>query len=613
MIDSNADDLIAHLRELATRQPSMPALVAPNRTPMTFAALATRIDAVEARLSGWGFCRGDVVAWPAVGRVETAAAFAMLPAAATLAPLAPQLGADAYAALLRRLRPKAVALPAGLEHVSREVARQLGISELAIVPARDGSAGDFSLELVVARRSLEGAPALDGGVAYVSTTSGMTGSPKLVPHGHRQVMATARCMRERLGLGPRDVSGHVAPMHMANGLRASYLLALLNGGAVACLPEADVGALLAAIESGEVTYTSASVTLLREVLLRCEAGQRVEPARLRFLRTASGRLECEEIRRLEQVVGVPVITGLSSTETGIVAHQAPPPASRRIGSVGPVADCEVRLVDDAGHEVARGEIGEIEVRGPQVFDGYIDVVDQAGPIFVGGWYRMGDLGRFDDAGELHVVGRVKDIINRGGEKLSPSAIDAAMRAVPGVVDAAAFGVPHPRLGEELVAAVVRAPGSDVSEEAIGVAVRALHGPRSTPRQFWFVASLPRNDAGKLLRQTLPGWVLDHTTRQTNAGEHAGDGATSPMEIALAALWAAVLEQPAVPPNTNFFMLGGDSLRGAQLLRQVRAAFGVELTLDLLFASGGTVAGMARLIEEQRSVPHPAGRAAASAR
>ena len=147
--------------------------------------------------------------------------------------------------------------------------------------------------------------------------------------------------------------------------------------------------------------------------------------------------------------GVPVITALASTEAGTIAHQGLPPAPRVRGSVGPLVGCEVRLADVAGRVVAPGEIGEVQVRGAQVFDGYFDDAELNAASFVDGWFRMGDLARFDAAGELHLVGRIKEQINRGGEKISPAEIDAVLRSLPGIADAGAFPVPHPRLGEEV--------------------------------------------------------------------------------------------------------------------------------------------------------------------
>jgi len=566
---------------------------------MRFGELAQRIEGIGSRLGTWGIRRGDVLAWVAAGRAQTAAALAIVPVSATLAPLSPGLTAEAYQALLDRLRPKAVVCPGGVEHAIARAARNLGIAEIAVVPDRQGVAGAFDLELAHPRASLEATPLVAPETTYVATTSGTTGRPKLVPLGGPQIMVNAREHGALLAIGPADVSGHLTPLHVTAGIRTTYLHALLNGAAVDCLPEADIDALLAAVERDEITYASISFTLLRELLRRVESGTRFKSGRLRFLRAASGRVEPDELDRLETALGVPVITGLASAETGTLAEQRLPPAQRNRGSVGPPLGVDIRLVDESGRVVAPGECGEIQVRGAQVFEGYLADPELNAQSFVDGWFRMGDLGRFDAEGELHVVGRIKEIINRGGEKISPVEIDAALRALPGVVDAAAFGIPHPSLGEELVAAVVRRPDSELDAQTTIARLRVQLGPRRAPRHVWFVEALPRNETGKVLRAALPEWV-GHTAASSRGTHGAAVASRSPVEIALAGLWANALGLAQVARDDNFFMLGGDSLRGMQLLSEVSAVFGVAIPLAALFDNAATLAKMASRIEAERT-------------
>ncbi len=600
MAEPRPDDLTVCLLTLAAEQPSAVALLAPGHVAMSFGELGCRIRAVGARLRAWGIDRGDIVAWTTDARAESAAALAIMPVAATLAPLDPRLTAEAYVALLQRLKPKAVAVPAGSDHPIGEAARRLGIAEISVVPDANGMAGAFDLELSRPRASLESIPVVAPETVYVSATSGTTGRPKLVPHRQRQLLTTVRAMAECLALGPGDVAAHVVPMHLANGIRAAFLLSLVGGGAVACLPVGDVDAFLAAVESGEVTYTSASYTFMRELLQRVDAGRHVRTGRLRLLRVASGRLEPDEIDRLAKAFEVPIVTGLASTESGFVAHQRLPPAARSRGSVGLPLACEIRLVDEQGRTLEPGAIGEIQVRGPQVFAGYFDDPELTARAFAGDWFRMGDLGRFDADGELHVVGRIDDVINRGGEKISPVEIDAVLRTIPGIADAAAFGIPHVRLGEELVAAVVRTPESGLDATSALAQARMKLGPRRAPRHLWFVDALPRNQAGKLLRRSLPEWV-----RRTSAADGPVAGGKSapprsPLETALAGLWSRALGLASPGRDDNFFMLGGDSLRGTQLLDEVSAVFGVAIPVAALFDDAGTIAAMARRIDTERA-------------
>ncbi len=595
-----AHDPTEHLVALAARNPSAPAFLAPGRAPMNFGELARRIQEARAQLAGWGIGRGDVVVWPAIGRAETAAAIAILPASATLAVLAPALTEEAFHALLVRLAPKAVVTPANGDHPIARAALRLDLARIALYPDAAGPAGAFDLALACPGTTLERAATLSEQYALITVTSGTTGRAKIVPHAGARIMVTARTVGERLAIGPGDIAGHLTPLYLANGIRSAYLLCLLGGGAINLLPEADPDAFLAAVERGEVTYTSASFTIQRELLRRLESGRRVAPGRLRFVRVASGRMEPDEMDRLEAAFGIPVITGLASTETGALAQQGVPPALRIRGSVGPPVGCEIRVVDEHGRSVASGETGEIQVRGPQVFDGYIDDPELTARSFVDSWFRMGDVGRFDERGDLHLVGRLKELINRGGEKISPVEIDAALRSIPGIADAAAFGIPHSRLGEEVVAAIVREPDCALAKDQVIAQARAKLGVKRAPRRLWFVEALPRNAAGKLLRRSLPEWVGHDSTKLPAPANAPMASLRTPLEIALGGLWASALDLAQIGPDDDFFVLGGDSLRGAQLLDQVHAVFGVELSPDALFDDAGSVAGMARRIEAERA-------------
>jgi acyl-CoA synthetase (AMP-forming)/AMP-acid ligase II len=612
--DAAVDDPTAQLLAWAELQPFAPALLVRGRPSLTFHGLAQRIRAIGSKLEAWGISRGDVVVWLNVDRPESAAAQAIMPSSSTIMPVSASITADAGADILGRVRPKAVAVPQGSSHPIAELARQRRIALIEVRRDPLGPAGAFDIELVRPDVSLDHPPRLAPGIACLSGTSGATGKPKLVPHGRRQLMAMIRAVRERLGIGPGDVSAHAVPLHLANGIRAAYMWSLLNGGAVEILPEADPDALLAAIARGGVSYYSASFAIQRELLARLAAIGGASSGRLRFVRVASGRLEPEEMDRLEAVLDVPVITGLASSESGFAAHQGLPPMPRRRDSVGPALGSEIRIVDDRVNDVPPGEVGEILVRGPQVFDGYLDDPVATAAAFRDGWFRMGDLGRLDEHGELHVVGRVKEIINRGGEKFSPSAIDPVMRAVRGVADAAAFGIPHPRLGEEVVAAVVRAHGSDCTAADVIAAVRARLGARAAPRHVWFVDRLPRNDAGKLQRNLL----ADRFAAPAPLAPGGPVETRTPLEIALAALWSSVLGVDHVHANDRFVAPGGDIRSGAQLAELIRSVFGVSIRPEALLAEPGTLRSMSSAIEAllDRSAPtsddpagphHPAAR------
>ena len=590
------NDLSAALDALASSSPAAPALTTPGRAPTSFDARVAQRARTTAVLRALGIARGDVVAWCNGDRAQTAAALATLPDACTLAPLSTSATRDVLRDLVRRLDAKAIVVPSRHGSAAEDVAIELGVATLVADDGGRREAGAFDLAVRQRTRSLDRARRWSPAWAHVSATSGSTGRPKLVPQGHRQVIRTSRVAGAAMGMGPGDASGHIMPLHLTGGMRTAFFQSLLVGGSTCVLPEADIDALVAAIAAGEVSYVSASFTMQRELLARVAAGARVPRGRLRFVRVSSGRMADDEMDALERALGVPVVTGLASSETGTTAQQTLDRPRKR-GSVGRVLDSEVRLCDADGRVVGTGEVGEIQVRGPQVFDGYVDDEALTAASFVDGYFRMGDLARFDADGDLYVVGRVKDVINRGGDKIAPLEIDEVLRSLPGVAEAAAFGVPHARLGEEVVAAVVMQPGATRDADGLLDAVRERLGARRAPRRLWFVDALPRTDVGKVRRAMLPEWV-----GYVAAGGDApasGPAAASPIETALAALWSGVLARGEVSRDATFQALGGDDDRAARLCAQVADVFGVEIAARALRDEASTVAAMARVIEERR--------------
>ena len=599
MTDSDHADLTAHFLSLVGRAPDAPALLAPGRTAMSMASLAAHVHRLGRTLSAWGIARGDVIAWSSGERVDTAAAMTILPVSCTLAPLNAAATRDAIRDVLVRLKPKAVVVPADDGAAVVRAARELGLAEITVDRVGREEAGSFDLVLSRAMPSLERGDRLSPAWALIGATSGSTGRPKLVSHGHRQIIECALATGRRLALGRGDVSGHLRPLHLAGGIHSAFMHSLVCGGAVNVLPEFDFRALADECARGNVTYVSASFTLFRELLSRLEAGQPFDKGRLRFVRIASGRLEPDEMDRLERLLGVPVVTGLASSETGMVAHQALSPAPRKRDSVGTPVECEIRLIGDDGRVVGRGEVGELQVRGPQIFDGYFDDPELNAAAFEDGWFRMGDLARIDEDGEVRLVGRANEVINRGGDKVSPAEVDAVMLSLSGVADAAAFGIAHSRLGQEVVAAVVRRPGATVTAEAVQAHVRTRLGARCAPRRVWFVDALPRNEAGKVLRAELA------RLRSGDAAGAAVDAveddtpASSPIEAALSGLWCGLLRRHDIGSRDDFRQLGGDAELAAALVEQVREVFGVDLPPGAVEEDAGTLAGMAARIGRAR--------------
>lgn len=590
-----ADRLVA----VADRQPEAPFLHRPGRAAVSYGALSGQIRHVRERLRSWGFAPGDVVAGFVPSRAPMAMACASLPSSATFAPLSASLAADAYAALLGRLRPGAVLAPAEADHPLRIAAATLGVPAIR---AECGEDGTFALEMEAEERNAV-EPLARPEHAYVLVTSGTTGRPKLAPLGHAQMLGFADAMIDLLRLTPDDVGCALTPFSLAGGVRTSILIPALSGSSVVCLGEGDVDGVFRAIDEFRPTNLAAPFSIHRGVLRRAHAfPDQVAASRFRFLRTTAGRLDPDEIDEIERLFRAPVLQGYGSTEVCGIAHEPMPPRPRKRGSVGIAVGGDVRALDADGRPCAPGEPGELVVRGPLVFDGYLDDPDLTARSFAGEWFRTGDVGHVDEDGCVFITDRLAELINRGGEKISPVEIDRTIEALPGVREAGSFGVPHPILGEELVAAVVLDAGTTIREADILAHVRDRLGQRQVPRRVYLVDALPRTEAGKLKRRSLAGRFGIDVDPPSSAPEIATTA--SPLESALAGLWSAVLRRDRVHRDDDFFLLGGDSMSAAELLRQVSAVFGATLPLHAMFEGAATPAGMARAIERSRAGTHP---------
>ncbi len=297
---------------------------------------------------------------------------------------------------------------------------------------------------------------------------------------------------------------------------------------------------------------------------------------------------------LEKIFGVPVIEAYSSTESGRICGNPLPPRRRKHGTVGPpTLHSNVLIVDDDGSPMVNGERGKVIVRGANVFDRYDHSASAIESAFSGEWYRTGDVGFFDEDGYLTLVGRTKEMINRGGQKIAPVEVDEALLAHPEISDAAAFAVPHPTLGEVVGAAIVVTPNSHVTEQGLSGYLRNRLDPFKWPRAFVFVEQIPRGPSGKIRRQQVVQLFETLNPRPHRFLDHQGllaDGAASPTEAKLETLWKALLQSTSLS-NDDFFIRCSGQIN---LLRQY--LFHVELGLEAVFSDASTLRTMAAKIE-----------------
>ncbi len=613
------DSIAGLLRNHAHETPDAVAIAAPDRDPLAYGALAGQVAHVVAALNAMGIGRNDRVAAVLGNGPELAVAFLGVAAGATFAPLNPAYGEEAFDFYLSDLGAAALMIEAGADSPARSVARSRGIPVIELVPDRGGPAGLFELRGPVAARA--SAPGLAGpdDIALVLHTSGTTSRPKIVPLSGRNLCTSARNVRNSLALTAHDRCLNVMPLFHIHGLVAATLASLGAGASVVCTPGFFATDFPDWLERSGATWYTAVPTMHQSILARVAARGGPSPGMpLRFIRSSSAALPVPVIAELERVFGVPVIEAYGMTEA---AHQMAcnplPPHARKPGSVGPAAGPDIAIMDESGVLLGAGATGEVVIRGPNVTPGYENNADANTAAFTNGWFRTGDEGYLDGDGYLFLTGRLKEIINRGGEKIAPREVDDVLLEHVGVEQAVTFAVPHPLLGEEVAAAIVRRDGSGVtaSELRAFAAERLVHF--KVPRRIVFVAEIPKGATGKVQRIGMAermGVAGAEAEAFAGAGEGAGREYVAPrsrVERVLAEIWVEVLDVERVGVEESWFDLGGDSMLATRVAARVADRLGLELTLPVFFEHP-TIAGLAAALGDAGPDDRPDGEPAVDA-
>jgi acyl-CoA synthetase (AMP-forming)/AMP-acid ligase II len=476
------------------------ALAAPGRSDLSYAALRRQMAATVASLNGLGVGRDDAVAIVLPNGPEMAAAFVSIAAGATTAPLNPAYTADEFAFYLADLEAKLLVAPAGSDSPAVAVAQRLGVPIAELVVPDEAAAGEFTLRGAPGVARQPGLARPDD-VALVLHTSGTTSRPKIVPLTHRNVCASAGHIAASLALTPADRCLQVMPLFHIHGLIAAVLSSLYAGAGVACTPGFNALAFFTQLAGFRPTWYTAVPTMHQAILGRAARNREaIAAASLRFIRSSSASLPPQVMTELEATFGVPLVEAYGMTEA---AHQMAcnplPPRPRYPGSVGVAAGPEVGIMDEQGALLPAGTIGEVVIRGPNVTPGYRNNPAANAAAFTNGWFRTGDQGVLDEAGYLRLTGRLKEIINRGGEKISPREVDEVILDHPAVDQVVTFAVPHPKLGEDVAAAVVLKPGAAVTERELQQFIGGRLADMKVPRRILFVAEIPKGATGKLQR------------------------------------------------------------------------------------------------------------------
>jgi acyl-CoA synthetase (AMP-forming)/AMP-acid ligase II len=481
------------------------AVVVPElQVQVTYDSLRQQVLAMANALASAGIRRGDAVAIALPNGLPAIVSFLAASIAGTAAPLNPAYPYEEFHFFLGDTNARILLCPPVGAEFARSAAADRKIPVFSVEMSESGN-----VQLVGAPTGATASEPTADDIALILHTSGSTGRPKRVPLRHFNLAVSSANIANTYGLSEEDVSLCIMPLFHIHGLIGSTMATLLSGGAVVVPAKFNALSFWRTVREHRVTWYS-GVPTMHQLLLARTHNKPVEAASLRFIRSCSAPLSPELIHKIENEFGVPFVEAYGMTEA---AHQMTsnplPPRHRKAGSVGVGAGLRVRIMDADGKSLENNQCGEIAIQGANVFRGYENNPEANAHAFVNGWFRTGDQGYLDEDCYLHLTGRIKDIIIRGGENIAPHEVDEILLRHPAVAAAVTFGCAHPTLGEEVAAAVVLHEPHGATESALIKHCREFLAEYKCPKKIYLVKSIPTTATGKIRRRAVAAALMDN--------------------------------------------------------------------------------------------------------
>jgi len=470
---------------------------------VTYDSLRQQVLAMADALASAGIRRGDRVAMALPNGLPAIVSFLAASIAGTAAPLNPAYPYEEFLFFLKDTSARLLLCPPAEAEYARSAAADLGIT---VFPVEMSAQGEVHLK--DAPRGVPATPPTADDIALILHTSGSTGRPKRVPLRHSNLAVSAANIANTYTLSEDDVSLCIMPLFHIHGIMASAMSTLLSGGTVVLPIKFNPLAFWRMVRDHGVTWYSGVPTMHKLVLARTRE-KPTDSRSLRFIRSCSAPFSAETIHKMEEIFGVPFVEAYGMTEA---AHQMTsnplPPRHRKPGSVGVGAGIRITIMDAQGNHLGTDQRGEVVIQGANVFRGYENNPEANARSFVEGWFRTGDEGFLDADCYLHLTGRIKDIIIRGGENIAPHEIDEVLLKHPAVAAAVTFGFVHPILGEEVAAAVVLHEPESETESTLLKHCRDRLAEFKCPKKIYLVESIPTTATGKIRRRAVAAALLD---------------------------------------------------------------------------------------------------------
>jgi oxalate---CoA ligase len=552
--------LRALLQIRASETPAAPAIVGPGAPPMTYGALCNHAERLVTVLREHQVGTEDRVALALPEGAGYASACIGVAAGSVAVPLNPNAEASSIERIVRDSEPKLMLVSGPESRAAQDIARKLGIEVLDVALKPGGVSGEFELPDIGVTRSEGEAFGSADSLALLLSTSGTSSSrAKLVPLTHGNIFAAAAGTSEALSLSPHDRGLNLAVLFHAHGLVAGVISTLMVGAQVMCPPAFNPAACLAWLDEFRPTWITAVPTVHEAVLAELRDNPDIrERLCVRVIRCASAFLPNATRNELERVFKAIVVESYGLTEAMQFTNTPQNPALRKVGSLGLARSSGLAIMDSDGVPLPAGNEGEICVRGPVVIKSYWRSPEADADAFRDGWFRTGDTGFLDGDGHLFLTGRLKDLINRGGEKVAPQEVEAVLLDHVAVEQAIVFGLPHPSLGEEVAAAVVLKEGGGETPQTLRRYAAGLLADFKVPRRIFLVKDIPSNATGKLLRRTLAAQL------ESVQGQARFEEPRTALERALLEVWRRVFVRDSIGIDDDFFELGGHSLLAVRL-------------------------------------------------